>query len=1063
MANTFKLFIEQGGAYNEVRAVFPFTSGELLDERLDEAKVVFFSRDKNYKPLTEFKVEFNESGTVSEEYYILANDNSAEYPAGSEVYRHEAYLIERTKLLEGVVCPSLTFTNTLPKSFKGIKNRVYAKSEDEKLNGYEGYPTITTPIGDNQNYNCVPIEDIGTSIATFLDSNNAGRWTYIASEGARISYFDIYLDGELSIDNVASYNLTASQLKGKKQLMLSYQPIISEEAPLSTAPVYHRYTINFTIQVVELDKKSLAPWTITECINRVLECAEPVFCGPIDTDLGASERFSFMLSGVTYSLDNSLDSLLPRPYIANPANFAGTALKYKNVIAPEFTMTQATLREQLKVIGSFIHAEPYISGKDEQTGAYIIDFLDYGSQRSPTEIGSNTPYISNTLKSDINGFCTDVRSNAQNLINSLSYARGAIIEPTSGESGKPYYLGLKGETQYAIVTDKDGYADTNYPIYEIGSVLCGLFDYNYNWLYYPKDITPYIFEATEYGANLDSFNGGYPYAKNYAIYYTIGQKGLHGLFYQAPSATSEAADSPFAIANILAAVNGVDADDAFKNVQRYPSNLVFQITYKPIAPAFISHGKQLYVSGEQKFSQIYNQGENLIETGYFGENLKGVAARLGNVEQERTYMLSSLSQVPRVSEMIDGYAISAVHTEFMPSYVKCTLGLSKKFIRISEYVGVSSNKRMYEISERQAQTRDILIKEDIVISNTPGESDDYVIFNDLEKLIMPLWMNAYNIGSVTGIDYRVKGVFFKAFDKKLNPIALPDSTDGNQYKFSNGLFLPVLCRSFGNSVHLSFKMKDNYSAGNKTPYIEKRENNIYGRFMLDIPYTDFYGRIYYAGIAFGTNIYAPNRPGEIVFEMPENITSIGAWSFLNENFIKNRAKDADGNVTDSLSGMFSTFHRVRKDNREILSYNVEAEFKTDIPELIIGSELAARCRLITNEVKEVVIFFSNKPINKFASNINPQDGLVVSDPTIYTRPDNGIRFIIDYNKRLYKYWAIVTKPETVTNTYADEGGGTVDITSQTGGNVLLAGTTDMFYDNGSDTYRLDLYFKTKRR
>ena len=36
MANTFKLFTEQGGTYKEVRAVFPFTSGELLDESLDK-------------------------------------------------------------------------------------------------------------------------------------------------------------------------------------------------------------------------------------------------------------------------------------------------------------------------------------------------------------------------------------------------------------------------------------------------------------------------------------------------------------------------------------------------------------------------------------------------------------------------------------------------------------------------------------------------------------------------------------------------------------------------------------------------------------------------------------------------------------------------------------------------------------------------------------------------------------------------------------------------------------------------------------------------------------------
>ena len=55
---------EQDGTYKKGNAVFPFTSGELLDERLDEAKVVFFSGEKAYKPLTEFLVEFNANGTI---------------------------------------------------------------------------------------------------------------------------------------------------------------------------------------------------------------------------------------------------------------------------------------------------------------------------------------------------------------------------------------------------------------------------------------------------------------------------------------------------------------------------------------------------------------------------------------------------------------------------------------------------------------------------------------------------------------------------------------------------------------------------------------------------------------------------------------------------------------------------------------------------------------------------------------------------------------------------------------------------------------------------------------
>lgn len=56
------------------------------------------------------------------------------------------------------------------------------------------------------------------------------------------------------------------------------------------------------------------------------------------------------------------------------------AKKWENELAPEFTMTQCTLREQLKIIGGYIHAEPRLGGYDEN-GVYQenwIFFDEYG-------------------------------------------------------------------------------------------------------------------------------------------------------------------------------------------------------------------------------------------------------------------------------------------------------------------------------------------------------------------------------------------------------------------------------------------------------------------------------------------------------------------------------------------------------------------------------------------------------------------------------------------------------------------------------------------------------------
>ena len=84
-------------------------------------------------------------------------------------------------------------------------------------------------------------------------------------------------------------------------------------------------------------------------------------------------------------------------------------------------------------------------------------------------------------------------------------------------------------------------------------------------------------------------------------------------------------------------------------------------------------------------------------------------ARLGNVEKSITYVCAWFDQIPKAGELYDDeYYISAVSWEVMPTYIKCTLGLSKDFNRISQYIGISSNRRYYEVSEREPRSLKIL-------------------------------------------------------------------------------------------------------------------------------------------------------------------------------------------------------------------------------------------------------------------------------------------------------------------------------------------------------------------
>ena len=135
------------------KAIFPLTNANLLDEQLDEAQIELKRVKKAYflpntivrvtilnTPSAKFNSDFmvsvltprannfdiainsklNEDGTVTQEqviYYLIANDNGIEKPIKSGFYEHKLYLIEITKIMEGFIGDSITFTNPLGNNY----------------------------------------------------------------------------------------------------------------------------------------------------------------------------------------------------------------------------------------------------------------------------------------------------------------------------------------------------------------------------------------------------------------------------------------------------------------------------------------------------------------------------------------------------------------------------------------------------------------------------------------------------------------------------------------------------------------------------------------------------------------------------------------------------------------------------------------------------------------------------------------------------------------------------------------------------------------------------------
>ena len=1022
MQNTFSVKIKKDGRFRDItgKAVFPFSFGELLDERLDEAYLrIIKDTTEHYDPLTEFKITLSpRMGETKDFYFIVGNDNSENFPLESPYYKHEIYLIERTKLLEGILCPSITFTNSKGADYSKITNRVYATVTEGDNIGYPGYGEIKSPVNRDKPLTIPSAHSVCEDYAQYRNDLFPARreWEPWDESGDQTTNVSIYFDDVFEYSTTSQNPITvpAEDLQNVTKITLRYELVFRTEqsqTQVGTIYTYPIVKISFEIYAVS-DVLPLAPYTITDCVNRVLELAEP---------LRGTETPRYTFDGVSYG---RIDGYIEKPY-----RQGSQAEYYDKVIAPEFSMTECTLREQLKVIGGYIHAEPYIDEND------VVYFLDYGN----TEQYKHGPlkFAYKAKKTDINQYCTEVRSTAKNLVNSMNYAKGIVVDPCGN-----LFRTVRSETMYARIEEGNAIVQTSMPIYAVEKIECNFASVAPTQMY---DITPYVFEETEYASNLSSYTGGYPYSKSYALYYTIGSKNIKGLFFRPKNAIDTATFSRFAIANILAAVSGQDPENIQSSlVAGAIDDLAFRVTYRPIIPSsLVSHSKQYYISGQEPFAQIYNQSGNLIETEYFGENIKGVAARLGNVEETRTFIFEDIDKIPEVGQMMDGYAISAVNTEYMPRYIKCTVALTRDFNRISEYVGVSSVKRLYEISERQTYNRNVLYKETLVIGSEDEDTDDYTFFS-LGGFHTVFAQKSPLLGSAKITGVAVAGTLR---DAHLTPLGTK--------------ILPVASVSLGNAVTFSFAYKDNYSAGDISENVNT-SFGISGRWQADTRYTDFYGRIFWLGFYMFQNATRASGVYDFAYTLPEASPGF--------------------TITDPPFKTDVRLLRLRKDNREIISVTCELEVKSADRNIIIGSGLADECRFVNDKlaVSGLELHLVKNGIYKFDKQYIPEDGdtSVFFDYQIanaFPFRDN-ITYDTDYYGRIISFtlptvtvpnntegeylgWVLCTASDPDTQKYTDETGEEVEYTTERGRKILLsfdatdapisAGSTVLATSNGN--------------
>ena len=844
--------------------VLPLKWGNFLDERLDEMYLALrHCPIKNFKPLS--PVEIRKTNVLSFgnvtvdtqtqiKRYIVADDSDVnESPVGKNLYDHNLYIIELTKIAECFVVDTITFTNDLGRQYSNAARPIYPKEGDVDLDIYKPVTPITyvSPLHSGITFDFVKASlifpyirgDNDPNIYTFTQSvklngievwNNEYVWKLEGSTGQDIGFITSLKSGIYEVNY--TFNLQGTP---------------------SLATKIANYTF-----MVAINQYPLKKWTMKDVIERVLDLAEPIRKG---------ETPRFRLN-------------------------AEQAARFDKILAPQFSFTKQTLRECLQQCGAMVHGEPRLDVvEDEGKYYYEVSFDLYGqTERSGIW---HKKYIQQSVSQVIDSYASHIDSNAENLVNSLDKYTGVIVEPYAGG-----YKTVRTDTMYARITDENMIIMTQFPIQSIEKLECGIIPNN-TGVTAPIDITDYVFESSIYNAQLSSFSEGYPYSKAYGIMYTQGQKNLTALNFKLDDAIAPAFEN-YAIVNILRSASG----DTGISVSDYPL-LAFRVTYTPIYTSRVGQTKVNYQDYPYGAALIYNQQANIIESRYYGENLKGVIARIGNVEKSFTYIIARLSEIPQAGQMFnDEYYISAVSVEEYTTYFKVTIGLSKDFNRLSQYIGISSVKRFAEVSLTQALERNLLYKEYIVIGDAVEADTDCMIGNNLMDAIAdtfkqtgdysPLtniaaWGSSYqpmsvkdevsgtinNVATsitftlpteygpvtVTGTQTESVGgapsVFPFSFTTDQATYTLNRRTGGTISDFTITsavateypaplpcVFLPVICSAFGNSISFSWEYEDNYSAGAVSQYADNGQtgnDKVSGYFQNNYQYTDYYGKIYY--------------------------------------------------------------------------------------------------------------------------------------------------------------------------------------------------------------------------
>ena len=659
----------------------------------------------------------------------------------------------------------------------------------------------------------------------------------------------------------------------------------------------------------------------------------------------------------------------------------------KTIISPEFTFKDITLREGINQVLDYVDGIARLNEDSELEVQFFNELVNL--------IDDETGNYNKITQQDIDFYATDMTVSALNMVNDNDESEIIEIYPAKGAF-------ISARSDQFVFDFTKSYIPTQKPIYKVNKVVsrigceftCRIVEEfsveEYNILVdldgagyvnatACQNIPLFGYDNTNGNARVleydkyklldvhdTDFDEPNKYYQSNTIYYNYGernitQSGTEGLWDTKANITTALRNAAY---QWLLDNNAIADDLAGTPISSLPiinvdvivsvgleNDYIYQVHYTPIPKSTrFNIDRQDLTDVYKKSSLMANQQSRIVNTSNFLNNISGKINKIGNSELYLSNRTSKLDNIYNVGDYTEEkYILTNKEVIFFNDFFDCKYELSRNWNKLSQFIGVNSEVRQWEIGEKgRTLERDLLYKEyieiDVVESGSGSNTSELLNIQGVST-----YLNTFDPTATTLIDPISCGM-----------INNPDVTLQNLISISSN--------GGGNNLLFRFNFNHNRDAGS---YVNDR---IGQRTIQYNPYADSDGKI--------DDFY--------LYLFDKMVDPATEADYLINADLYPQTETASG---DTLLISGNTPFRVYKDNREIMSMMYQLQhISLDINNVIIGRALSNKNALI-NENKPSSIKLYVYDTKTFGKNDNLK---VISDGLEYVPT-----LVIDYtNNRI---------------------------------------------------------------